>query len=191
MTEYWTGGSGNDYKDYTGSDNFWANGRGGNDFIWGSIGNDTLWGEYGNDTLKGWSGNDYLYGESGSDYLYGESGSDYLYGGSGKDTLDGYGSGVEYDDLWGGGDADTFVLGNAFGAYYKGSGAVLGYAAINDFDWTQGDKIQVFGSASDYTLQPFPNIGDSGVVDIYYKGERIGLVNSTADVSISRDFIFV
>ncbi len=28
MTEYWTGGSGDDYKDYTGSDNFWADGGG-------------------------------------------------------------------------------------------------------------------------------------------------------------------
>jgi len=180
MTEYWTGGSGNDYKDYLGSDDFWADGGEGNDFIWGNIGNDTLLGWSGNDTLKGWSGNDYLYGEYGDDYLYGEYGDD---------TLDGYGSGVEYDVLWGGGGADTFVLGNAFGAYYAGAG--LGYAAINDFDWTNGDKIQVFGSASDYTLHPFPNIGDSGVVDIYYQGERIGLINSTADVNILRDFVFV
>ncbi len=142
----------------------------------------------GNDTLRGYYGYDYLYGNEGNDSLYGEADSDILYGGAGNDTLNGFGSGVEYDDLYGGAGADTFVLGDAYGAYYKGAGQVLGYAAIWDFDSTQGDKFQVFGSASDYTLDPFPNLN---VIDIYYQGQRIGLVQNTADVSISRDFIFV
>ncbi|KYC37407.1 hypothetical protein WA1_48290 [Scytonema hofmannii PCC 7110] len=172
-TEYYTGTSGDDYFNYTGPNNLYAQGLGGNDFIWGNNGRDIIYGNEGNDTLKG--------------YL----GDDLLYGGAGDDILNGFGSGVEYDDLYGGEGADTFVLGDASGAFYKGAGNSLGYAAIWDFDWTQGDKIQVFGSANDYTLKSYPNIGDSGVVDIYYKGDRIGLVNNTANVIISQDFIFV
>ncbi|BAU64524.1 peroxidase family protein [Stanieria sp. NIES-3757] len=52
------------------------------------------------------------------------------------------------DTLSGGAGGDTFVLGDSLGAFYSGSG----YATITDFSFSQGDKIQVFGSASDYTL---------------------------------------
>lgn len=179
MTEYWVGGSGNDYKNYTGSDQLWAHGMEGNDYIYGNFGNDTLFGGYGSDTLLGYYGNDYLYGEYGSDSLN---------GGAGNDTLDGYGRGVEYDDLRGGAGADTFVLGRAFGDVYYQPPSKLGYASILDFSSSEGDKIQVSGSASDYTLDPLASIN---TVDILYQGDRIATVFNTADVNISRDFVFV
>lgn len=177
MTEYWVGGTEDDYQNYTGSDHLWAHGMEGNDYIYGNSGNDTLLGGYGSDTLLGYYGDDYLYGEYGSDNLD---------GGEGNDTLDGYGRGVEFDNLWGGGGADTFVLGRAFGdVYYQD---LLGYASILDFDHTQNDKIQVSGSLSDYTLNPNSVIN---TVDILYQGDRFATVFNTADVNIARDFIFV
>ena len=195
------GGAGNDYLD----------GWFGDDYLNGEAGNDTLLGYYGNDYLDGWTGNDYLYGEAGNDtllgyygndYLYGGAGNDNLYGEAGDDTLNGeagddnlYGGGYgydsgEYDILTGGSGADTFVLGDAWGSFYldssyKGWGS---YATITDFDWTEGDKIQVFGSASDYTLTPFGN-----GTDINYQGDLIGYVENVTypDIILPIDFDFV
>ncbi|HEY9771298.1 MAG TPA: hypothetical protein V6C71_22845, partial [Coleofasciculaceae cyanobacterium] len=82
----------------------------------------------------------------------------------------------------GGAGADTFVLGDAMGAFYQGSG----YATITDLNWTEGDKIQAYGSTSDYTLTSFGN-----GIDINYQGDLIGHVENTSDVVISEDFTFV
>jgi Ca2+-binding RTX toxin-like protein len=196
MPEYWTGGSENDYFNYMGSDRLHARGGGGHDFIWGNNGNDSLFGEDGNDTLKGWYGNDFLSGGSGDDSLEGEAdndtllggdGYDTLVGGSGNDSLNGVRSGqisnATFDLLIGGTGADTFCIGDSSGAYYVGIGR---YADINDFASTEGDKIQVYGSASDYSLQIISN-----TIDILYQGDRIATVWNTTDVSIPRDFIFV
>jgi Ca2+-binding RTX toxin-like protein len=161
------------------------------DYIFGDAGNDTIYGWYGNDEIDGWTGNDKLYGESGNDTLWGYNGNDSLFGGSGsdsllgeagKDYLNGYGFGTsEYDTLSGGSGADTFVLGDSWGAFYEGNG----YATITDFDWYEGDKFVVYGSSSDYSLSNF----GSGV-DIYYKGDLIAYVENTTDVVIADDFIF-
>lgn len=186
-----SGGYGNDYLD----------GSYGHDWLDGREGNDTLFGYGGDDDLFGWSGNDHLYGDSGNDELYGEDGHDYLiggydhdtlYGGYGNDTLVGsnpdfYGSGSgEYDVLNGGYGADIFVLGDSYEAYYQGSG----FATIEDFYYSEGDKIQVYGSAHDYTLTTY----GSGI-DINYHGDLIAHVENTTDVVINDedfgDFIFV
>ena len=133
-------------------------------------------------------GDDNLYGADGNDYLVGNSGDNNLYGVDGNDTLIGsnpnvYGSGSgEYDILNGGSGADTFVLGESDEAYYQGSG----YATISDFDYSEGDKIQVYGSADDYTLSRHNN-----GVNINYYGDLIGHVENTTNVIISADFIFV
>ena len=128
-------------------------------------------------------------GTPGPDFIVGTVGNDTLFGLGGNDTLSGFGFGPsEFDTLSGGAGADTFVLGNANGAFYQ-DGSTQGFgsfATITDFNFAEGDKFQVFGSASDYTLTPF----DNGI-DINYKGDLIGFVENTTDVILSEDFIFV
>ncbi len=168
-------------------------GGAGNDYLDGWFGDDYLNGEAGHDNLLGYYGNDNLYGGAGNDNLYGEADNDTLNGEADNDTLNGGGYGYnsgEYDILTGGSGADTFVLGDAWGSFYldssyKGWGS---YATITDFDWTEGDKIQVFGSASDYTLTPFGN-----GTDINYQGDLIGYVENVTypDIILPIDFDFV
>ncbi|PSB15336.1 hypothetical protein C7B76_14005, partial [filamentous cyanobacterium CCP2] len=112
-----------------------------------------------------------------------------LIGGAGNDYLDGYGGGVEYDVLTGGLGADTFALGNRSRAYYRGQG----YARITDFNPFQGDKIQVFGSISDYSLNKSANFVGGRTPDtrIYYRGDLIGVAQDTTNVFLTRDFAFV
>jgi Ca2+-binding RTX toxin-like protein len=163
-----------------------------NDYIFADAGNDIVNGWAGNDFIDGWTGNDTLYGRAGNDALFGYDGEDFLIGGrgsdflvgeTGNDTLHGYGfSTYEYDILSGGTGADTFVLGGNSGTFYEGNG----YATITDFNWLEGDKIQVYGSSNDYSLS---NFGDG--VDIYYQGDLIAFVENTTDVLLSADFIFV
>jgi Ca2+-binding RTX toxin-like protein len=198
----WTikGNGGNDTL-IGGPKNDYLDGWTGNDYMYGGSGNDTLLGYSGNDYLSGSFGNDSLNGESGNDTLLGGTGTDTLVGGSGHDSLNAYGGTTgEYDILSGdysssqpsfkgsSDGADTFVLGNAFGAFYLGSG----YATITDFYWYEGDKFQVHGSASDYSLG-FYNWSGGSANDtlIYYKSDLIGVVQDTTNVEISSDFTFV
>ena len=170
----------------------------GNDLLQGKAGNDMLFGGSGRDRLYGDQDNDTLYGESGCDSLHGGTGSDVLDGGYNDDVLNGYGysdgsSLREYDVLTGGEGADTFVLGDrtyvpSGTVYYKGSG----YATITDFDWREGDKFQVTGNQSDYSLI-FSNWVGSSAQDtlIRHNGDVIAVVQDTTDVIIGWDFDFV
>ena len=146
--------------------------------------------------ITGTSGNDYLSGGSGNDLLIGLEEFDILVGGAGDDMLIGPNSDAsnpgsgEYDNLIGGPGADIFVLGDSTKAYYQG----LTSAEIYDFNWNEGDKVRVFGSASDYSLtytqlsDDFPPSPlDTGII---YQGDVIGVVYNTTDVSIYRDFDF-
>ncbi|AFZ20584.1 beta strand repeat-containing protein [Allocoleopsis franciscana] len=88
------------------------------------------------------SGNNFanaLYGYGGNDALYGYGGNDSLIGGDGNDSLTG-GSGV--DTLWGGAGADKFIF----------NSLSEGIDIIKDFQWTEGDTIQIsmsgFGATS-------------------------------------------
>ena len=163
----------------------------GNDLLKGGGGDDYLYGGSENDTLYGESGNDILYGESGNDYLSGWSGNDYLSGGNGNDILDGYAeTGTEFDTLLGGAGADTFVLGGpSWGISYLGSG----HATITDFYWAEGDKFQVTGNASNYSLGYSQDLSGSTALDtgIYYNGDLIAVVQDTTNVLLPNDFIFV
>ena len=93
----------------------------------------------------------------------------------------------EFDNLTGNAGGDIFALGDSDQAYYLGRGR----AEIYDFDWNEGDKIRVFGSASDYLLSP-TFYGEDASLDtiITYKDDVIGVVRNTTDISLSRDFIF-
>ncbi len=136
-TLYGLGGSDSLYG-FGGDDTIY--GGDGNDYIYGLSGNDNLSGEAGNDTIDGGEGNDYLNGGSGNDYLFGWNGNDTLIGGLGNDQLQGEAGndtligGVGSDTLTGGSGADTFVFN-----YLSEEGT----DTITDFNYLEGDKIQV------------------------------------------------
>jgi Ca2+-binding RTX toxin-like protein len=135
--------------------------------------------------LYGGDGRDELNGDAGNDVLYGGDDIDELNGGAGNDYLNGYGvgTGFKFDTLEGGTGADTFVLGEDF-AYYLEDGDQLAF--ILDFSRSEGDKLQVFGSISDYSLEEY-----SSGVSVNYQGELIALVENVTDLNFQLDFNFV
>jgi Ca2+-binding RTX toxin-like protein len=171
-------------------------GRTGNDTLYGSDGSeDDLYGNNGNDSLFGNDGDDSLFGGYGSDTLYGDGGRDYLNGGYGDDILIGFGFGTqsESDTLEGGTGADTFVLGEDFTYYVDPANA---YATIKDFRRGQGDKIQVVGDASDYSLGIYFRLNEfEADIAIRYQGDLIAVVengsNLNFNLSLQLDFNFV
>ncbi|NCR57504.1 MAG: calcium-binding protein [Microcystis aeruginosa LL13-06] len=204
MPTYYGTDSANSYN-YTGSEQLYAYGYGGNDTIWGNTNNDYIDGGDGNDSLYGWSGNDILWGGNGNDYLDGGTGNDYLYGESGNDTLLG-GSGSdylsgggdndrltgstsrsfnsnEYDTLVGGSgwDWDVFVLGESAGNYYQGAG----YAIITDYNGAT-DYIQIKNTGS--LSLSYANLGfGSSASDtaIYQSGDLIGVVQDNTSIALT------
>ncbi len=167
-------------------------GRAGNDTLYGSDGSeDTLYGNRGNDTLIGNGGNDFLFGGYGADYLSGGAGADYLSGGAGNDVLIGYSINFgiepefEFDTLEGGTGADTFVLGE--GVAFYASPVTDEFARILDFSRAQGDKLQVFGSISDYSLE----LDVFGGTQVSYQGNLIAVVENVTNLSLQLDFTFV
>jgi Ca2+-binding RTX toxin-like protein len=147
-------------------------GTAGDDLLTGTLESDVIFGEEGNDTLRGKQGNDELYGGNDNDVLRGGADNDLLIGGNGSDILlGGRGSdrilGGEFtsfspspfppestpanqqiDLLIGGQDADTFVL-STFGAADEPIEPYIGasFAIITDFNPSEGDKIELLGSA--------------------------------------------
>ncbi len=183
---------------YNGNDSILGNagadslfGRNGDDFLVGFDEDDLLVGGNGADSLLGGSGNDILRGGAGKDYLYGNINNDSLVGATGNDYLDGYGydpSLPEFDTLTGGSGADTFVLGNTNtipSISYQGEG----YAIITDFTQSQGDRIQLVGSITDYS---FSQISDAMSIStgIFYQDDLIGIVQNVTDINPS-DFISI
>lgn len=148
---------------------------------------DVINGLEGNDVLNGLSGDDLLRGGDGNDTVLGGSGSDTLIGGSGNDFLNGYGFTLgEFDVLEGGSGVDVFALGDAKGPYYLDNG----YATITDFNYLEGDKIQITGSASNYGIE-FQNFSGGLATDtlIYFGNDLIGVVQDTTNVVPTFDFI--
>jgi Ca2+-binding RTX toxin-like protein len=100
---------------------------------------ENLIGTSGNDKIVGSNANNALYGGAGDDSISGGLGNDQLYGEAGNDTLVG---GFGNDVLYGGSGADKFVF----------SKKSEGIDIIKDFEWTEGDKIQInklgFGATS-------------------------------------------
>jgi Ca2+-binding RTX toxin-like protein len=168
------GSSGNDILDASGFSN-------GSVFLDGGLfGQDTLIGGTRNDFIYGGDDANFLYGQAGNDYLSGDRGNDFLYGESGKDTLvGGFGGTIsngelEYDYLYGGTEADLFVLGDGYAPYYLGSG----FATIADLSIAEGDKIQLFGDISLYDFF-LTDQNSNGVKDTTIEmpsGEVIGIV---------------
>ncbi len=175
------------------------------DKIEGEDGNDNLFGDAGTDELKGGKGNDILDGGADVDKLKGEKGNDTLIGGTGDDELDGdegndWLIGVnpeaaqsgfgEIDELKGGDQSDTFVLGDAMQAYYLGQGN-LDYGLIDDFDLNESDVIQLYGIASNYNLKT--NVTDLPKGTAIFFGEEndlIGIVKDVKGLSLTDSNVF-
>lgn len=164
-------------------------GTDGDDTAIGGAGDDEMKGEKGNDTLYGMAGEDKIEGKEGNDTLFGGSGDDEVKGGKGNDTLYGVDisdallGGGEVDKLEGEDGADRFILGNSSGVFYQGQG-LADYALIDDFEAKEGDRIQLRGGASDYTVQN----DVSGLKDgaaIFFQGDLVGIIKDTEDISLS------
>ncbi|MGG6292816.1 calcium-binding protein [Leptolyngbya sp. AN02str] len=177
------GWNGND-KIYAGTGNDYAYGEAGNDYIDGWYGNDYISGGSGNDTLLGYYGNDTIYGGSGTDKIFGEAGNDVMHGG-------GYGNNsYEYDEMTGGAGADTFVVGDAYGNFYKGAG----YAIIKDFNYAEGDKVKLNLSQYEVKDVSYYGVGSSALdTVIYHKGttDVVAVIQDKAGAAVipSLDFV--
>ena len=60
-------------------------------------------------------------------------------------------------------------------------------ARIVDFSRAEGDKLQVFGIASDYSLE----LDVFGGTEISYQNSVIAVVENVTDLSLQLDFNFV
>lgn len=176
-------------------------GHDGDDYIVGGEGNDHVLGNGGNDIVLGdnfvqvptpgnqW--NDTVSGGSGNDFLIGGIGNDSLSGEEGNDTLIGINYGAvpfpaqpEVDTMTGGAGADQFWLGDGVFVYYDDgnpfSSGAQEQAIITDFNPSQGDKIQLHGSAHDYTLT-----AQKGSTLIYHQGELIGTIQGVTRLKLT------
>jgi Ca2+-binding RTX toxin-like protein len=181
--------NGNDNILLDGANDF-LNALAGDDTVNAGAGNDTIGGNVGNDFLIGSFGNDVLFGQSDNDVLIGGAGNDNLSGSVGNDTLNGFSRSQpenQRDILTGGTGADTFVLGDRISSFYLSASSV---ATITDFDFSQGDKIEIEGSFSDYTLQKNIDFSGSGALDTLIRrdGDIIGIVQDNTDV-LAVDFV--
>jgi Ca2+-binding RTX toxin-like protein len=154
-----------------------AYGYAGDDEIYGGAGSDTLYGGAGNDELDGNIGPDFLYGGLGNDTLRGGNGNDLLSGGDGNDLLVG---GFGTDTVWGGAGADTFAFNDVS----------EGIDLIQDFNWTEGDKIRVsmpgFGATS---LADFSYTTASGALS--FKGIQFATLQAGTNFLPSLDLELV
>ncbi len=154
------------------------NGGDGNDVIDGGDGNDTIDAGFNDDIVTGGAGDDVINAAPGFDVVMGGAGNDTINGGGQDDTLNGtdsvaVGAG-EVDVLTGGGGNDRFILGDETQAYYTTAGEA-DFVRITDFA-TNGDVIQLHGTAADYSLT---QVGAD--VELRYNGELVGiLANRTA-----------
>ena len=153
----------------SGADNLSGGSR--NDTLIGNDGNDTLIGNDGKDWIFGGIGNDSIVGGDGDDFLSGENNDDILIGGSGNNTL------------VGGSGADTFVLDESNDSTYD---------TVFDFNRAEGDKFQVTGSQSDYTISYGIVYGTNNPNTIIeYQGNVIAIVEDPVTVDLDTDFDFI
>ncbi|EDX82722.1 Peptidase M10 serralysin C terminal family [Synechococcus sp. PCC 7335] len=159
-----------------------AKGGGGSDTIQGNIARNHLYGNVGDDRLWGWDNNDTLDGGSEDDLLFGGRHNDILKGGPGNDILvgaDPYSNTPhnEVDVLWGGADADRFVLGLASDYSVPTVGGPPANRILYDDNvvWTEGqnsyalimdfelgiDRIQLRGDSRDYNWRSVEVVHDN------------------------------
>lgn len=132
-----------------------------------------------------------LYGLGGNDILFGREGNDALSGGAGNDFLAGFSFDRQWwtheiDTLSGGTGADVFVIGlsgrpgglpvpddmytSEDFPQYLGQGEVY----ILDFQWREGDKIEVFGDIADYWVELESDIDLGAYAKVLWNGTAYG-----------------
>ncbi len=166
----------------------------GDDIIFGGAGNDVITSQTGGyNQFDGGEDNDTLTGGSDVDVLKGGEGNDILNGGGGSDVLTGVsgigpGGVTEVDRLRGGVGADVFVLGAAGQRYYDdglpGNPGTGGYASIEDFTPSQGDKLRLFGDAAQYLLGVSPIGGTPGTA-LYHDSDGNAALDPASDELIA------
>jgi Ca2+-binding RTX toxin-like protein len=157
----------------------------GDDIIRGGDGNDSIVAAFGGrNRLFGDAGNDYLEDRTGESFLSGGAGNDFLTAGGSNDIVDGGGGPAEIDRLQGGDAADIFVLGMPGQRFYDDGNASNpghdGYAWIEDFRPSQGDKLQLAGAASAYLLGTSPLTSPSGPA-IFHDSNANGVLDTGSD----------
>jgi trimeric autotransporter adhesin len=127
------------------TENAFATGEGGEDYLDGGDGNDTIQGDGGDDLILGGDGNDKLYGDEDLDVEIGINwGNDWIEGGEGNDRL----NGDEGADALFGGAGDDFLLGDylneaGFADYLDGG------AGADTLVGTKGDDVLIGGDGED------------------------------------------
>ncbi|NJP12506.1 MAG: calcium-binding protein [Leptolyngbyaceae cyanobacterium RU_5_1] len=151
-----------------------------------------LVGDRQNNTADGAAGNDILVGKGGNDALNGGGGKDVLVGVDSQSKYPGF---QEIDILSGGDDPDIFVLGKQKLVFYRDGNlktpGYQDYALITDF--SEGDVIQLAGTAADYTLKAVPQGLPAGTA-IYLKQENelVGIVQGKSKLNLnSNSFCYV
>jgi hypothetical protein len=137
-------------------------------FIYGTAGDDSIVGTADHDTIYALAGDDWVLGGAGDDTLVGGNGgdgynrlSDTLIGDAGSDYLDG--SGQDWDYLWGGADADTYLVNrDAIRLFLGESPAYTGGADTVLLEDPIGLRFDV--PAYDYVVNAGYVGGDSGQV---------------------------
>ncbi len=172
---------------FSGIERFNINGTSQSDQIEGSIGSDILTGNAGDDLLTGNRGNDFLSGGDGNDRLVG------VYDSNNRNNLvlANFPGAGEVDTLTGGAGADTFVVGNRSQPFYVGQGGTDA-AIITDFNAAEGDVLELFGSANNYSIV-FEDT-DNIAVNIYYKNplggnDLIAVLNGVANFNLNANYI--
>ncbi|MFN6155290.1 MAG: calcium-binding protein [Dolichospermum sp.] len=129
------------------------------------------------DDVIGTDSNDIIFGDSQNNLLSGGLGNDTLNGGLGNDLLTGGGGN---DLLTGGGGADRFVF----------NSGREGIDIITDFNFGQGDKIQVskvgFGA---FSLNQFSY--DSITGGLFFQNNQFATVQSPISFAISSSIVLV
>lgn len=139
-------------------------GEDGADQLWGGFGADDLQGNAGNDTVSGGLDGDWVVGGKDDDSLFGNAGDDIVLGNLGQDSCAG-GAGADVvrggqgQDVVRGGLGDDFVSGDrgddvltgGAGADVFNSFAQAGVDRIEDFNRSEGDRLQLEDGAA-FTL---------------------------------------
>jgi Ca2+-binding RTX toxin-like protein len=136
----------------------------------------------GNDNLMATDANyAILKGGAGSDTLNGAGADDVLIGSDGQIL-----GANEVDRLVGNGGADLFILGSDRQSYYEAPGSV---ALVADFSVDDGDVIQLYGKASDYTITSTVTADGTAALGIQRvladRSETIGLVVGVSTLDLN------
>ena len=128
-------------------------------------------------------------GNALANIITGNARDNVLDGGDGNDVLTGgFGSGLagsqEIDRLNGGAGADTFILGDAGGRFYDDRSSltpgVKGYAQIDDFTPSQGDRLKLKGAEAEYFIGASPVAGAAGTA-LFHDSDLDGLLDPAHD----------